>query len=169
MTKHTPAADEGLPNSDHKSGIADSQKGGLMVIRQFADGVTPLGLSAEELSELLALFDAHQSYKSGIGIARDIWNNELTKERNSSEPSMNAETEKYMSRLHTACGLRLAAKKHRALLAHLKTIAETPAKNIDDILFKAYIAEASEGKTTVLNSISHSIVHDLLASDCWRA
>jgi hypothetical protein len=79
MTKHTaPAVNEGLPNSDPKSGIADSPKGGLMVIRQFADGATPLGLPAEELSELLALLDAHQSFESGVSnsishaIVRDL-------------------------------------------------------------------------------------------------
>ena len=64
-------------------------------------------------------------------------------------------------------GVRAASRyeepPHPASLAHLKTIAETPAKNINDILFKAYIAEASWEKTTVLNSISHAIVCDLLA------
>src|SRR5450631_1891771 len=165
MTKHTaPAADEGLPKSDHKSGIADSPKGGLMIIRQFAHGVTPLGLSAEELSELLALLDAHQSYESGIEIDRLTFDRR-TDGMDFSDPAMDAERQRHMSRFHTAYALRLATKNRRTLLAHLKTIAETPAKNIGDILFKAYIAEASEGKTTVLNRISHSIVHDLLASD----
>ncbi len=169
MTKHTaPAADEGLPNSDPNSGIADSPNWGLIVIRQFADGATPLSLPAEELSELLALLDTHQSRESGIAIARGIFNKRI-EGMNFPDPAMDAEREKYSLRFNRACELRLAAKNHRALLAHTKTIAETPAKSVRDLLFKAYIAEATEEKTTVLNSISHAIVRDLLASDCWLA
>ena len=169
MTKHTaPAADKGLPNSDPNSGSAASPKGGLMVIRQVDAGATPLGLPAEKLSELLALLDVAQSAESGIAIARGIFNKRI-EGMNFSDPAMDAEREKYSLRFDTAYGLRLAAKNRRALLAHIKTIAETPAKSVEDLLFKAYIAEATEEKPTVLNSISHAIVRDLLASDCWLA
>jgi hypothetical protein len=51
----------------------------------------------------------------------------------------------------------------------LKMMREAESKNIDDILFKAYVADAVESSEPFKNSLSHSLLGDLLASDCWRA
>jgi hypothetical protein len=76
---------------------------------------------------------------------------------------------RYEAHREAGHSLRLAVKNLRVLQAHIKTIAETPPKSIDDLLFKAYVAGETEDKSTVLNGLSYAIVRDLLASDCWRA
>ncbi len=163
-----PAADTGLPNLNRRSGLTDSPAGVLGVIRQNAAGATPLGLAAEVLSELLMLLDAHQSAESGHLIALKTWYGN-TEGKYCRDPVVTAEHAKFEARYTAARALRLTPKEHRALLAHVKTIAATPSKSVDDLLFKAYIAEATESRLMVLNSLSHAIVRDLLASDCWRA
>ncbi|ACK51987.1 hypothetical protein Msil_3078 [Methylocella silvestris BL2] len=149
-----PAAAKGLPNSDINppSGLAETASGLAVVRSKDFRALRPSVLSGEELAKFLKDLDAY--------VAADQQEEHLDRTVSPRRPR-----EEYVAARLRIRGLR------RVLNKPLKKIRAAKSTTIDDILFKASLAEIVDnyecwGSTT----LGHSIVNDLLSAACeWRA
>ncbi len=151
-----PAADTGLPNLDHGPGMKVGDLGLEICRSRSIAALRPTVLSPEYLDEFLAILDRFLSYEDKIPHEWNKW-----------RASGFANRTRFLEE-------REQLKKERddvrrKMTRFLKMMREAQSKNIDDILFKAYVADAVESSEPFKNSLSHSLLGDLLASDCWRA
>jgi hypothetical protein len=162
MTKHpVPPADEGLPNLDSGGSILMETEHGLSVCRPLKSLKSSI-LPAESLDEFMTLLNRYVECGDRDDAIRHYWGKIGCHYRD-----------------HNWLKLRGAAVEahdtqksaRRALIGHLKTIRTTPAKTLDDILFKAEIWAVLEPYDVERRmTVAHSIIADLLSAGCvWTA
>jgi len=154
------AADEGLPNSDHRSGLKDGHEG-LSVARNGSLSPRTSVLPPDTLDEFLVLLDRYGSAEQLYDQVLSTWHGM------SGSFSLQHAERANLRNLMTQMPDKIRGHR-RDLLPRIREIRSAPAKSIDDILFKAFVADVVE-TAPIRASISYSIVRDLLASDCWRA
>jgi hypothetical protein len=146
MTEHPgPKAGSILMETEH----------GLSVCRPLKSLKTST-LPAESLDEFMSLLDRYVAFGDQEDFVRHHW----TKARGSpiSDEILRAKA------IEAACERKSA---RRDLVGHLKKIRAAPAKNLDDILFKAEICAVLESyEVERQRTVAHSIINDLLSAGC---
>jgi hypothetical protein len=157
MTKQTaPAADEGLPNLNSGGSILTETEHGLSVLRPLKSLKISV-LPAEELDEFMSLLNRYVECGDRGDAARHYWRKVGY--------NANPNGEKLLGIALEASDGQKSAR--RALIRHLKEIRETPAENLDDILFKAEICAVLEPwDIERCRTLTHSIINNLLSAGC---
>ncbi|MFZ0494988.1 MAG: hypothetical protein WBE80_15120 [Methylocella sp.] len=110
-------------------------------------------LPAESLDEFMSLLDCYVASCDREGFLRHYW----TKARGGLPISRAMVIEATID--------QKIARRH--LTGHLKKIRSAPAKNLDDILFKAELCAVLERyEVDGHRTVAHSIVNDLLSAGC---
>jgi hypothetical protein len=156
MTKHpVPPADEGLPNLSAGGSILMETEHGLSVCRPLKSLKNSI-LPAESLDEFMSLLDRYVAFGDYEDFVRHYW----TKAR-----GLSMSHENFRAMAVEANADQKSARRN--LIVGLKIIRKTPAKNLDDILFKAEICAVLEShEVNSRLTVSHSIVNDLLSAGC---
>lgn len=132
MTKYpVRPAEEGLPNLNAGGSILMETEHGLSVCRHLKSLKASI-LPAKSLDEFMSLLDRYVAFGDREDFLRHYW----TK---AGDLSISHE-------LRATAAEAGADRKRtrRGLIGHLKIIRNTPAKNLDDILFKAELAAVLE-------------------------
>jgi hypothetical protein len=112
---------------------------------------------AESLDEFMILLDRYVEAGDYEDAIRHYW----WKAGGISAPSW----EKFRTRAIEANDVQKVAR--RALIGHLKKVRNAPAKNLDDILFKAEICAVLElYDVRDRRTVAHSIITNLLSAGC---
>lgn len=156
MTKHpVPPADEGLPNLNSGGSILMETEHGLSVWRPLKSLKTSV-LPAESLDEFMRLLDHYVACGDREDFIRHYW----TKGRD-----LPISHENCRAMAVEASDDQKSAR--RALTRHLNKIRQAPAKNLDDILFKAELCAVLEPyEFKRRQTVAHSIINDLLSAGC---
>jgi hypothetical protein len=156
MTKHpVPPADEGLPDLNSGGSILMETEHGLSVCRPLKSLKASI-LPAESLDEFMILLDRYVASGDREDCVRHYW----TKDR-----GLSISHEQFRAMAVQANEDQKSAR--RDLIGHLKIIRNTPAKNLDDILFKAELCAVLESYEVKRHTtVAHSIVNDLLSAGC---
>lgn len=157
MTKHpVPPADEGLPNLNAAGGsILMETEHGLSVWRPLKSLKTSV-LPAESLDEFMSLLDRYVAFGDREDFVRHYW----AKAR-----GLEISHENFRAMVVEAGADQKSAR--RALIGHLGKIRQAPAKNLDDILFKAELCAVLESfEVNRRQTVAHSIINDLLSAGC---
>jgi hypothetical protein len=146
MTEHPgPKAGSILMETEH----------GLSVCRPL-ESLKTSTLPAESLDEFMSLLDRYVAFGDQEDFVRHHW----TKAGGSSisDEILRAKA------IEAGCERKSA---RRDLVGHLKKIRAAPAKNLDDILFKAEICAVLESHDVGYHrTLPHSIIKDLLSAGC---
>jgi hypothetical protein len=146
MTEHPgPKAGSILMETEH----------GLSVCRPLKSIKTST-LPAESLDEFMSLLDRYVAFGDQEDFVRHHW----TKAWGSSisDEILRAKA------IEAACERKSA---RRDLVGHLKKIRAAPAKNLDDILFKAELCAVLDPYNVGYHrTLPHSIIKDLLSAGC---
>jgi hypothetical protein len=156
ITKHiVPPAGEGLPDLNSGGSILMETEHGLSVCRPLKSLKTSI-LPAESLDEFMSLLDRYVAFGDREDFVRHYW----TKDR-----GLSISDEKFRAMVVEADADQKSARRN--LIGHLKIIRNTPAKNLDDILFKAEICAVLESyEVKRRRTVAHSIINDLLSAGC---
>jgi hypothetical protein len=153
MKPAAPPAGEGLPNLNAGGSILIETEHGLSVCRPLKSLKSSI-LSAESLDEFMRLLDRYVAFGDREDFVRHHW----------------AKGVSYHEHLFRATAVEAAADQksaRRALTGHLSIIRQTPAKDLDDILFKAELVAVLESyEVKNHRTVAHSIVNDLLSAGC---
>ena len=117
-------------------------------------------LPAESLDDFMRLLDRYVEFGDREDAIRHYWN---------SVGGLSISHETFRARAVDADADQKSAR--RDMIVHLKKIRAAPAKNLDDILFKAEICAVLEPyDVRDRRTIAHSIINDLLSAGCiWTA
>jgi hypothetical protein len=145
MTKHPgPKAGSILMETEH----------GLSVWRPLKSLKTSI-LPAESLDEFMSLLDRYVAFGDREDLVRHYW----TKAMGSPSDGM------FRAQAIEAGDDRKIARRN--LIGYLKKIRAAPAKNLDDILFKAELCAVLEPYAVECHrTLPHSIIDDLLSAGC---
>jgi hypothetical protein len=114
-------------------------------------------LPAESLDEFMSLLDRYVAFGDREDFIRHYW----TKARDL--PIGEAVNFRAMA---VAAGVDQQIARRR-LIGHLNKIRRAPAKNLDDVLFKAELCAVLEPwKVERHETVAHSIIDDLLSAGC---
>jgi hypothetical protein len=154
-TKHpVPTAEEGLPDLNSGGSILMETEHGLSVCRPLGSLKTSI-LPAESLDEFMSLH-RYVAFGDREDFVRHYW---------TKAGGLSIGHEKFRAMAVEAADDQKSAR--RDLIRHLKRIRNTPAKNLDDILFKAEICAVLEPlEVNRCQTVAHSIVWDLLSAGC---
>jgi hypothetical protein len=154
MMKHpVPPAGEGLPNLNAGGSILIETEHGLSVCRPLKSLKSSI-LTAESLDEFMGLLDCYVAFGDREDFVRHYW----------AKAGANHEHPFRTSALAEAADRKIA---RRALTGHLSIIRQTPAKNLDDILFKSELVAVLEPyEVKNHRTVAHSIINDLLSTGC---
>jgi hypothetical protein len=148
MTKHpAPPADEGLPTG---GSILMETEHGLSVWRPLKSLKTSI-LPAESLDEFMSLLDRYVAFGDREDFLRHYWRT--------------IANENFRAMVVEAGDDQKSAR--RALTRLLTKIRHAPAKNLDDILFKAEVCAVLDSSDVKHHrTVAHSIIGDLLSAGC---
>ena len=157
MTKHpAPPADEGLPTG---GSILIETEHGLSVWRPLKSLKTSI-LPAESLDEFMSLLDRYVAFGDREEFLRHYWTSAMA-----SAGGLSISPENFRAMVVEAGTDQQSAR--RALTRHLTKIRHAPAKNLDDILFKAEVCAVLEPYDVERHrTVAHSIIEDLLSAGC---
>ncbi len=155
MTKHpAPPAGEDLRNPGAGGSILMETEHGLSVRRPLKSLKTSI-LPADSLDEFMSLLDRYVSFGDREDCVRHYW----------TKVGLSGSNEQFRAMAIEANVDQKSAR--RALTGHLSIIRQAPAKNLDDILFKAELVAVLERREVKHHrTVAHSIVDDLLSSGC---
>jgi hypothetical protein len=157
MTKHpVPPAGEGLPNLNASGSILMETEHGLSVWRPLKSLKISI-LPAESLDEFMSLLDRYVAFGDRENFVRHWW-------------AMDGGLSSISHERWRATAIEAAVNQksaRRDLTRHLSKIRQAPAKNLDDILFKAEICAVLESYEVERHrTVAHSIINDLLSAGC---
>jgi hypothetical protein len=149
MTKHPgPKAGSILMETEH----------GLSVWRPLKSLKTSI-LPAESLDEFTSLLDHYVAFGDREDFVRHYWTKAIMGSPISDEMLM------FRAKAIEAGDDRKTARRN--LIGYLKKIRAAPAKNLDDILFKAELCAVLEPYAVEYRrTLPHSIIDDLLSAGC---
>ena len=152
MTKHpVQPAGEGLPNLNAGGSTLMETEHGLSVCRTLKSLKSSI-LPAESLDEFMSLLDRYVAFGDREDALRHYW-------------TRASHDEQFRAMVVEASADQKRAR--RALTRHLSIIRRAPAKNLDDILFKAELVAVLEPyEIKHRHTVAHSIVDDLLSAGC---
>ncbi len=153
MTKHpAPPADEGLPTG---GSILIETEHGLSVWRPLKSLKTSI-LPAESLDGFMSLLDRYVAFGDREDFLRHYW---------TGARGLSISHENFRAMVIEAGTDQKSAR--RALTRLLTKIRHAPAKNLDDILFKAEVCAVLESSDVKHHrTVAHSIIGDLLSAGC---
>jgi hypothetical protein len=128
---------------------------GLSVWRPLKSLKTSI-LPAESLDEFMSLLDRYVALGDREDFVRHYW---------AKDGGLSISHEQLRAMAVEANADQKSARRH--LNGHLKKIRQAPAKNLDDILFKAELCAVLEPFDVERHrTVAHSIINDLLSAGC---